>query len=252
MEKVLTAAKIFALCSLSVCLMIIATFFFLLPAIIENEALLTRTLIEERVESLEKTTNQQLMDWRQTTETQIKDLKLTADNRLRSIEQTADKRLSSVETQTMKRMDVLIASTDRNMTDVASGVNVLTQKYSEIPDRLESSIKPYTDCEENDFCWQNLATDSLVAVRQSSKDTSLAMQQVTTTLPLVAGDIHTSTAAFATQFPVIAQNVTNVTANIDRLTKPKWYDRLIGYAANGTLIWFNINRAMIPNTISAK
>ncbi|HKE26566.1 MAG TPA: hypothetical protein VKB88_29630 [Bryobacteraceae bacterium] len=33
----------------------------------------------------------------------------------------------------------------------------------------------------------------------------------------------------------IGSNVTGITANVSQLTKPRWYDRLLGYGLNGVL-----------------
>jgi len=39
----------------------------------------------------------------------------------------------------------------------------------------------------------------------------------------------------------IGGNVAAVTGNIDRLTKPHWYDRLLGYGLNGIVMYRNLN-----------
>jgi hypothetical protein len=40
-----------------------------------------------------------------------------------------------------------------------------------------------------------------------------------------------------------AKSVEHIAQNVDRLTKPKWYDRLIGYGLNSVLIYRNLNPA---------
>jgi len=35
----------------------------------------------------------------------------------------------------------------------------------------------------------------------------------------------------------------NVADNVDRLTKPKWYDRVLGYTLNGAILYRNLNPA---------
>jgi hypothetical protein len=34
-----------------------------------------------------------------------------------------------------------------------------------------------------------------------------------------------------------------IRGNIDRLTKPHWYDRLLGYGLNGVILYRNLNPA---------
>jgi hypothetical protein len=252
MDKILAVAKASFYFASVLCLLFVARLLWIVPDIIKTEMTATRALIDTRVSSLETTANRQLTDWRATTEQQLTEIRTTTDRRISSLEKTTDRHLVALEGETLKRVDQLVASADRNLTNVAGGVNDLTKTYAAIPDRLDTSLKPFTNCAENDFCWQNLVTDSMVSFRAASRDTSATMQGISTTIPLVASDVRKSTDAFATQFPIIVQNTSNITSNIDRLTKPKWYDRVIGYAANGTLIWFNINRAATPSVTVTK
>jgi len=39
----------------------------------------------------------------------------------------------------------------------------------------------------------------------------------------------------------IGGNVRSITGNVDRLTKPHWYDRLLGYGLNGVILYRNLN-----------
>jgi hypothetical protein len=48
----------------------------------------------------------------------------------------------------------------------------------------------------------------------------------------IAGNAQTATLEFS-----------SVAANLNRLTKPKWYDRLLGYGLNGVMIYRNLNPA---------
>jgi hypothetical protein len=41
----------------------------------------------------------------------------------------------------------------------------------------------------------------------------------------------------------IGTGIAGTAANLDRLTKPHWYDRLIGYGLNGVMIYRNLNPA---------
>jgi hypothetical protein len=41
----------------------------------------------------------------------------------------------------------------------------------------------------------------------------------------------------------IGSNVAGITDNLNRLTKPRWYDRLLGYGLNGIVIYRNLNPA---------
>ncbi len=46
---------------------------------------------------------------------------------------------------------------------------------------------------------------------------------------------------FLAQGQDIAANFQAITSNVNRLTKPRWYDRLLGYSLNGVVIYRNLN-----------
>jgi hypothetical protein len=48
----------------------------------------------------------------------------------------------------------------------------------------------------------------------------------------IAGNVQIATFRFS-----------NVADNVDRLTKPKWYDRILGYTLNGAILYRNLNPA---------
>jgi hypothetical protein len=41
----------------------------------------------------------------------------------------------------------------------------------------------------------------------------------------------------------IALDVSGTAGNVNRLTKPHWYDRLLGYGLNGIMLYRNLNPA---------
>ena len=61
-------------------------------------------------------------------------------------------------------------------------------------------------------------------------------------------DVRSAVPSFITQGQRISANVDTATAqfsgvatNLNRLTKPKWYDRLLGYGLNGVVIYRDLN-----------
>jgi hypothetical protein len=56
-------------------------------------------------------------------------------------------------------------------------------------------------------------------------------------------DVRRAVPGFLDQGQNIATNFQAVTSNINRLTKPRWYDRLLGYGLNGVVIYRNLNPA---------
>jgi hypothetical protein len=61
-------------------------------------------------------------------------------------------------------------------------------------------------------------------------------------------DFRNAVPSFITQGQAITANVNTATtefsgvaANLNRLTKPKWYDRLLGYGLNGIIMYRDLN-----------
>jgi hypothetical protein len=61
-------------------------------------------------------------------------------------------------------------------------------------------------------------------------------------------DLRDAVPSFISQGQRISANVNTATlefsgvaTNLNRLTKPKWYDRLLGYGLNGVVIYRDLN-----------
>ena len=59
----------------------------------------------------------------------------------------------------------------------------------------------------------------------------------------MSSDSRAALPTATTAWQGIGTNVNGFTANINRLTKPRWYDRLLGYGLNGAVIYRNVNPA---------
>lgn len=54
-------------------------------------------------------------------------------------------------------------------------------------------------------------------------------------------DIQRATPQMLTTWQQIGKDVSGSAANINSLTKPRWYDRVLGYALNGVVLYRNLN-----------
>lgn len=59
----------------------------------------------------------------------------------------------------------------------------------------------------------------------------------------MSADVRTALPGAITTWQGIGTNVDGITGNINRLTKARWYDRLLGYGLNGVVIYRNLNPA---------
>lgn len=161
--------------------------------------------------------------------------------------QTADKRLGSIETNLFSSVDDIRSDLNTQLTTTNSSVTKLTDAYSNVPTqvaaRYDKDFGSFFDCKKNNLCLQGQASDTMFAIRDASRSTSLTMRGVKETLPKIEGHLLTVSTTFATDVPKITGNFASITGNIDRLTKPKWYDRLLGYGLNGAILYRNLNPA---------
>lgn len=163
------------------------------------------------------------------------------DRRLYSIEKTADKRLGSIETKTVSlasnfssdffsRFDKLESDVNGQLTVTNNHIGEVSKSWSNIPSVIGSRFDVQTDCEKNKLCFQNLLTDTLIDVRYTTRDISTTTQLFNSAVPIWTKNTTEITTSFA-----------NTSKNIDRLTKPRWYDRLLGYTLNGAILYRQIN-----------
>lgn len=166
-----------------------------------------------------------------------------ADRRLGSIEKTADNRLGSLETNTLSlasdirsdlftQVDKIEKTLDKQLTVTNSNVGEVTKAWAVVPAQVGARINTQTDCEKNKLCFQNLLADTLIDVRYTSRDVSQASQTFSGAIPVWTKNTTDITTSFA-----------NTSKNIDRLTTPKWYDRALGYALNGAILYRQFNPA---------
>jgi len=239
LTKFVAISKVICLLSLSVLLISGAYFFYetqkvvkQVPQIAQNEMQATRVLLKEQIDAL-----------RTETLGEVNKIHTGLNSSVIKIVDVADNRLGAIQKDTFSQVDTLNKTVDRQLSETNKSVNTLITAYADIPKTVGARFEPFTNCEANGLCWQNQASDALLAIRTSSRATSEAMGSITTTMPQIATNINVASSAFATDFPKITGNITSITGNINRLTTPKWYDRLLGYALNGVVIYRNMNPA---------
>jgi len=198
---------------------------------VENEFLQTNNMIRTEIPIL----REELMQTANNTITKI-------DKRIYSVEKALFSRIDVIENKTFKSIDRLQSNID-NLTEESIA---LSKDYRTIPVSLNTFMTPINSkmsCKFNDSCWPNLFTDVLIDTRNTARTASSSFILFNREIPKITSDINKLSTSFSVGLPTIIDNTSKVTDNINRLTKPKWYDRLIGAGVNGSMIWFNINRA---------
>lgn len=171
------------------------------------------------------------------------------DNRISSIENKLFKRIDSIENKTFERISSIENKTFASINRIENEVTSLSNEYKTIPkgtQQLFSRFDTQTNCSINDYCWQNLTSDLLIDTRNTVRETSKTFQ---VEIPKITKNVSSIANTFDTKFPVVVDNTTKITdntqkfmENMQRLTKPRWYDRMIGWGVNSSIIYFNLRR----------
>jgi methyl-accepting chemotaxis protein len=196
----------------------------------------------------------------------IKDFKTETTNSISTnteiLAKYLDKRTTFLEKNSFKLLEetkneVVILRTD--ISETLKSSNKLISTYQKLPERLETKFAPFFDCETNENCFTNLTTDTLLEVKESSKQTAIASTEFAKSSASIARtsedfskdfnkittNLEVVSSSFALGIPKIVDNVERTTKNIEKLTNRPWWERVLGIATSGSMIWFNLNRAKL-------
>ena len=98
--------------------------------------------------------------------------------------------------------------------------------------QVDDAAPLFLDCEFNQDCVFNRYVGASKGVERAAMNFGQMSADVQTALP----------TAIKT-WQGIGTNMGAITANVNRLTTPHWYDRVLGYGLNGVVIYRNLNPA---------
>jgi hypothetical protein len=98
--------------------------------------------------------------------------------------------------------------------------------------QVDDAAPLFLDCEFNQDCVFNRYVGASKGVERAAMNFGQMSADVQTALP----------TAIKT-WQGIGTNVGGIAANVNRLTTPHWYDRVLGYGLNGVVIYRNLNPA---------
>lgn len=122
--------------------------------------------------------------------------------------------------------------------EVSASIQALSTQYQTLPHTVNQVVGAFSEnlnCDINDLCWPHLTQDVLL-------DTRAAMRTFNTQFPRITNNVVAASSAVATQTPLITNNITDITSNLNRMTRPRWWDRAISWGVSGSLIYLNIKR----------
>lgn len=172
-------------------------------------------------------------------------LTATTDRRLASIQKDTFNTVNLASDRANTQLTVIAQNTNAQLNTLNNSVGEVTKTYAKIPQTLASRFDIQTDCERNSICWQNMLTDTLRDVRYSANDVGAASKTISESLPLLVNDSTKVSAALALNIPKITNNVDQITISVNRLLKPHWYDRVLGYSLAGVELYRAVNPATL-------
>jgi hypothetical protein len=191
---------------------------------IPGEARMTREALVGEVRAARCDLNIQLRDLSARSERQVAALRRDTLAEADEIRETADRRLGD----TLARADAALATLDATRQDLKP---VLAQSAAAAA-QVNEALPLFLDCDHNPDCVFN----RYVGVSKGIERAALNFGEA-------SADVRNALPRMLLTWNQIGIGVSGTATNLDRLTKPHWYDRLIGYGLNGVVIYRNLNPA---------
>lgn len=121
--------------------------------------------------------------------------------------------------------DVLTAETQKVSLETTNTLQTLNKTIENV-NKTTTEINEYMDCESNSFCWPNLIQDTALSIRNVAQDANKTYLLINESIPV-----------YNQLFMDITKNVNDISKNVARITKPKWYDRILSTTIAGAAIY---------------
>jgi ABC-type transporter Mla subunit MlaD len=197
-----------------------------LPGAVSAELQTTRTAVLAQVAAARGDLTGQIQSARKDllvrTERQVADLRTDVIGEVAQIRTTADRRVGD----TLGRVDTALGKIEEVRGDLKPSLD----HAASVAKQVDDAAPLFLDCEFNPDCFFN----RYVGASKGIERAALNFGQMT-------ADVRTALPTAITTWQGIGTNVGGITANVNQLTKPRWYDRLLGYGLNGVVIYRNLN-----------
>jgi hypothetical protein len=160
------------------------------------------------------------------TERQVTALRTDVMSEVVEFRETADRRLGD----SLERADRALATMESLRQDLKPALD----HSGSITAQVNDALPLFLDCDHNPDCVFNRYVGTSRGIERAALNFGKASTDISTAIPQAI-----------TTWQSIGLNVNAVAINVNQLTKPKWYDRLIGYGLNGVVIYRNLNPASL-------
>ena len=146
---------------------------------------------------------------------------------------TADQRIGD----TLLRADAALST----VAGIRQDLQPTLANSAAITTQVNDALPLFLDCDHNPDCAFNRYVGVSQGIERAARNFGEASQDFRGSLPRMLAT-----------WDQVGSNISGTAANVERLTKPHWYDRLIGYGLNGILIYRNLNPATNLTTTGAQ
>jgi hypothetical protein len=222
-QQILTCALLAALTAMTISALLVVR-------AIPGELRVARTDLLSEMDATRRDLNRQLQSAITRSERQVAALRKDVMGEVVQFRETADRRLGD----TLSRADTALGTVEALRRDLQPTL----EHSAGITAQVNEALPLFLDCDHNPDCAFNRYVGVSRGIERAAQNFSQASTDVRVALP---GMLST--------WRQIGQSAAGTAGNLDRLTKPHWYDRLLGYGLNGVVIYRNLNPAAnIPAT----
>ena len=147
-----------------------------------------------------------------------------------------ERQVASLRTDTLAEVGEIRKTADRRLGDTLGRVDTALAKI----DDIRGDLRPVL---ANTAALTADAKDSMDDLYWDVKASTESATVAANNLGQMSLEIRSAVPRTVATWNGIGSNVQAITGNIDRLTKPHWYDRLLGYGLNGVILYRNLNPA---------
>ena len=226
LQQILVCAFLSALTALVVCAILLLRAATATVAAIPGEVASARRELIGQLEATRKDLTAQVEAARQDvltrSERQSAALRTDVMTEVAEIRKMADRRLGD----TLARADTALGTAEALRRDL----NPALDNSAAITAQVNASLPLFLDCDHNADCVFNRYVGASHGIERAALSFGEMAQQQREALP----------EQLAT-WRQIGADVSGTAGNLNRLTKPHWYDRLLGYGLNAVVIYRNLN-----------
>jgi hypothetical protein len=154
-----------------------------------------------------------------------------------------EREVAGVRTGVLGEVAQIRTTADRRVGDSLVRVDTALGKVDELRGDLQPVLANAATFERHADALTGDVKDSLDDLYFDLKGSVASATVAATSVSQMSMDVRSALPKAINTWQGIGTNVDGITANINRLTKPRWYDRLLGYGLNGVVIYRNLNPA---------